>query len=107
MFVHRRIGDANPTLDQSPAALLENSPDARLINTDCSQWLVKRIIRNRLQLGLSSVGQRAAEVRAFEESDDVQALSPLQKQLLWIGLSPAEFNDAMLQQLANAGGEIE
>ena len=107
MFVHRRIGDANPTLDQSPAALLENSPDARLIDADRLQRLIERIVRNRQQLGLSAFSQRAAEVRAFEESDDVQALSPLQKQLLWIGLSPAEFNDAMLQQLANAGGEIE
>ena len=68
--MHRRIGDANPTLDQSPAALLENSPDTRLIDADHSQRLVERIVRNRLQLRLSAFGQRATEVRAFEELDD-------------------------------------
>ena len=43
----------------------------------------------------------------MEELHDVEALSSLEKQVLGIGLSLAEFDDAVMKEFPDTGGEIE
>ena len=48
LLVHGGVGDTHPALDQSPAALLEQPPNPRFVDADRLQWLIKRIVDDRL-----------------------------------------------------------
>ena len=106
LLVHGGIGHANPALNESPAVLLENPADSSFIDADGSQRLIERIVRYRTLLRCGALGERMAEVIALEELDDVNTLSPLEKQIVRIVVSPAEFNGAVIEQFSDARREI-
>jgi hypothetical protein len=99
-LVHRGIGDPNPALDGLAAPLLVKPGDAASIDADPSERLARRTVQNRIRL------RPAAGILAFVENDDVRAPSSLRKQFLRVGLSPAEGDDRVTRELADAGEQV-
>ena len=105
--MHRGVRDFDPALDESARVLLEDPANPRFIDADGFERLVQRVVRNALRLRRRASRERLAEILPLVELNDVQPLAATNEQVVRIGLSPAELDDLVIEQFADATDEVE